>query len=179
MKKYILLIVSFFLFSGLLFSQEITKENWLEDSYINEVRELYLYTENHVTNNDFTVFTKNIISYDGYDLNTNCYIDENMVIRKIEYLETRDDGFLKISLYYDKDLALRFVFISTKEKAYEADNNEVILNDYRVYFDTKGEIIWKVLSRMNIYILFGNDVDISKFEEIINKCPYEIFHDVN
>jgi hypothetical protein len=176
MKKMILFLV-FLSNSILLFSQTITEDNWVNHAIIKEVRELYLYTENHISSSDFVKYEKNPVYLGDFIVNTNAFIDGNLVIRKLVYDESEYGRFI-VSIYYDSNQIIRFAYVTTE--VYETSDIEYQPKlEYRIYFDVDGNMVWKAKSADGNYIAFGDEVDIFGFEHFFKECPYEIFHQNN
>jgi len=179
MKKLFFAIILSNLFSGYSFAQTITKDNWLEHEQIKEVRELYLFTENHITSTDYKEFQ--LSSYSSIltaNIILTSYIDENLGIRKLKYDQDGDGKTLSISMYYDKYLILRFALINVQLYGTVNDEDNIEKYDYRIYFNNTGELIWKVKSVDGTYSEWSKDINTKDFDDILFECPYETFHNI-
>jgi len=171
MKKNILSLIFLFCLIN-SYSQVITKDNWLTHEDIKEIRELFLFTENHIESGEFKEYRKSVMLTGGDMYDTQVFVDENFVIRKIVYSEQTDEN-TNLSMIYDKEQNLRFAYIASEIFSVNGDVNT---NEYRVYFDKNGKIIWKAQSSEGTYMAYGDDIDVSFISSFFDKCPYELYH---
>lgn len=116
----------------------IDEDNWINNNYIKEVRDIYISIENLIGNEELEERRKEWAYSEPYIPTVKIiYGDSNGIIRKYVVEGGSDDSALRQEYYYDLNQILRFIFIVGG-----AVNGTTI--EHRVYFDDTGNKIWEV-----------------------------------
>ena len=74
---------------------------------------------------------------------------------------------MEIERFYDKNGTLRFIF------------KKSILDELRIYLNSKGEVIWSVEKRGNVYTRSDYDIGDWETEPSISKKAFELYNRVS